>query len=114
MSEGILEILDVFELPTGGTVVSGIRGHGWDLVRVGDPIELRSPDGHSTKNSIRGMEVFRKGVLVGPPFPVGLLLAEAVRSDQLPMKQNYKATISAASNHPLEIATSLTFAGSLV
>jgi translation elongation factor EF-Tu-like GTPase len=84
MSEEILNIEDVFQVPERGTVVTGIRGAAWDLAIVGDTVQLKSPDGRFTKNAIRSLEVFRKGVLSGPPFPGGVLLADTVASDQLP------------------------------
>jgi translation elongation factor EF-Tu-like GTPase len=84
MSQEILNIEDVFQVPERGTVVTGIRGDAWELAQVGDHVELRSPDGHSVRNAIRFLEVFRKGVLAGPPFPGGIVLADVVASDQLP------------------------------
>ena len=84
MSEEVLNIEDVFQVPERGTVVTGIRGDAWDLAQVGDTVQLKSPDGRSMKNAIRSLEVFRKGVLSGPPFPGGVLLADTVASDQLP------------------------------
>jgi translation elongation factor EF-Tu-like GTPase len=84
MSQEILNIEDVFQVPQRGTVVTGSRGDAWDLAEVGDTVELRSPDGRSMRNAIRSLEVFRKGVLSGPPFPGGVLLTEAVASDELP------------------------------
>jgi translation elongation factor EF-Tu-like GTPase len=84
MSQEILNIEDVFQVPERGTVVTGVRGDAWDFAKVGDPIELKSPDGHTMRNAIRFLEVFRKGVLAGPPFPGGVVLADAIASEQLP------------------------------
>jgi translation elongation factor EF-Tu-like GTPase len=84
MSNEILNIEDVFQIEGRGTVVTGIRGSGWDLAKAGDPVELRLPGGSSIRTSIKDMEVFRKGVLSGPPFPGGVLLADKMAADQLP------------------------------
>ena len=84
MNQEILNIEDVFQVAERGTVVTGIRGDAWDFACVGDPVELRSPDGRLMRNAIRTLEVFRKGVLAGPPFPGGVLLTDTVASDELP------------------------------
>ena len=84
MSHEILTIEDVFQIEGRGTVVTGIRGDGWDFAKAGDPVELRRPDGHSMSAAIKDMEVIRRGVLGGPPFPGGVLLADAMTAEQLP------------------------------
>jgi translation elongation factor EF-Tu-like GTPase len=84
MSQEILKIEDVFQVPERGAVVTGVRGEAWELAQVGDTVELKSPDGRSMRNGIRSLEIFRKGVLSGPPFPGGILLADIVASDELP------------------------------
>jgi hypothetical protein len=83
MGQGILRIEDVVHFPGRGTVVIGIRGDAWNSVRIGDAVELIHPDGHAIKTTIRDFGV-GKGVISGPPNPGGVLLADAVASDQLP------------------------------
>jgi len=53
MSNEILNMEDVFQIEGRGTVVTGIRGSGWDLAKAGDPVELRPPGGHSIRTAIR-------------------------------------------------------------
>lgn len=84
MSNEILNIEDVLQIAGRGTVVTGIRGDGWDLAKPGDQVELRRPDGHFMRAAIQDLEVFRKGVLSGPPYPGGVLLAQPMTADQLP------------------------------
>jgi translation elongation factor EF-Tu-like GTPase len=84
MTQEILNIEDVFQIEGRGTIVIGVRGEAWDSAKPGDPIELRRPDGNFTRTAIKDMEVMRKGVFDGPPFPGAVLLADALASDLLP------------------------------
>ena len=84
MSQEILRIEDVFQVAERGTVVTGIREGAWNLAQAGDTIELESPDGGSMRNAIRSLEILRKGVFSGPPFPGVVVLMETVASDKLP------------------------------
>jgi hypothetical protein len=82
MNEEILYIEDVFQLPRG-TVVIGVRGDRWGLVKIGDPVELRTQDGRSLKNAVRDLENALR--YDGPgESPGAVLLVDAVASDQLP------------------------------
>lgn len=85
MSDVILQnIIEVFQIEGRGTVVIGYIGPAWTQAERGDPIVLLTPDGRSIRTAIKDKELFNTGK---PPERVpsrGVLLADAISSDQLP------------------------------
>lgn len=86
MDQLILQnIDDVFQIEGRGTVVVGKIGAGWGLAELGTEIELLTPDGRRIRTAIKDKELFTKGRLTPEPIPsCGVLLADAIASDQLP------------------------------
>ena len=83
MNDEILRIEDVFQIPDRGTVVSGVRGDAWDVAKIGDSIELRTPKGERIRTAIQQLEILRRGVLSGV-FPGLVAFTDTVTSEQIP------------------------------
>jgi hypothetical protein len=77
----ILTIEDVFEFPNRGTVVTGVLDAAWSAAKVGDPIDLRIPNGESIRTCIRDLERFHT---TESRRQAGILLGENVSADQIP------------------------------
>jgi hypothetical protein len=89
----VLSVEDVFQVPERGTVVTGTRGSAWESVKIGDAIDLRKPDGSTTRTAIRELEVMRKGVFSGP-FPGAVLLADQFASAHVPLNTRLMKVLS--------------------
>lgn len=80
----ILIVEDVFQIPSRGTVVSGLIRPDCPPILKGDSLELRLPHGECLANSIADIEVFRPPIYLDSPRSFALLLGTSISSEELP------------------------------
>ena len=86
MSQLLFKVDGVFDITGRGVVLTpGVDGAGPLRVRVGDPLELRLPDGSSRRTVVRGLEILCGPVeCYGVPILVGVELTKAPKTAGLP------------------------------
>ena len=83
MGRHLFTVEDAFAIRQRGViVVPGITPEDGEVFRIGDPLELRRPDGTRRRTTIAGIEMFGRRDLTAP---VPILLPKDITKDDVPI-----------------------------